>query len=198
VNFWVMLHAADIKTEWLYWHSSLLGLHLSGERETDWTLQARGPVEPVARSVLRPFRSYGWPAIQAALDNPGYPLDRSVRWARTFPKRPRGPRFDDEAEADERRAAALSQEEQQADSDPRAFQALLTRLETEPDPGTRGRIAWFLLRRTHDERSRQALIAAAAEDENVTVRWIARYALRLAGNGTPVAPRTGPPVAPRD
>lgn len=189
VDFWVMLYATDIKTEWVYWDHTLSGLDLPGERETDWTLEAGHPVEPAASSVLLLFRAYGWPAIQAALDNPGYPPDRSARWARTFPKRPVGPRFDHEAEDDRQRNDAIRQEERRADSDPGAFQALLTRLETEPDPDTRGQIAWFLLLRAYDERSRQALAAAAAEDENVRVRWIARYALRLVDSGTPVAPK---------
>ena len=190
VNFWVMLYATYLKTEWVYWDNTLSSLDLPGDLERgSWTLEAGGPVEPAASSVLRLFRSYGWPAIQAALDNPGYPPDRSARWARTFPKRPLGPRFDDEAEADQQRDEAVWQEEQRADRDPDAFQALLTRVETEPDPHTRGQIAWFLLRRTHDERARHALITAAAEDENVRVRWIARYALRLATSGTPVALR---------
>jgi len=187
VNFWVMLYATYLKTEWVYWDTTLSSLDLPGDLERgSWTLQAGGPVEPAASSVLRLFGSYGWPAIQAALDNPGYPPDRSARWARTFPKRPRGPRFDDEAEADQQRYDAVREEEQHADRDPDAFQALLTRLETEPDPGTRSQIAWFLLRRTHDRRARHALIAAAAEDENIRVRWIARYALRLASSRTPV------------
>lgn len=41
--------------------------------------------------MLRVFRIYGWPAIQAALDSPGYPRDRTVQWPRTFPEIPRGP-----------------------------------------------------------------------------------------------------------
>jgi HEAT repeat protein len=71
---------------------------------------------------------------------------------------------------------------ERADSDPRAFQALLARLESHPDPGIRQQAAWYLLRRVHEDRNRQALRAAAAEDEDVEVRWIARYALRLAQN----------------
>jgi hypothetical protein len=188
VNFWVTLQATYIKTEWVYWHNTLTGLNLPGERNRrSWTLDADGPVEPAANSVLGLFRSYGWPAIQAALDNPGYPPDRSVRWARTFPKGLRGMRFAEEEEAHRQRHDAVRQEERRADSDPGAFQALLTWLETEPDPRIRSQIAWHLLRRADDERSRQALTSAAAEDENVQVRWIARYALRLADNETPVA-----------
>src|SRR5215472_11624456 len=171
VNFWVDMHTSDIKTEFVYWQRELHSLANSlGELAWPWEVSSGGPVEPVASDFLRVFRSYGWPAIQAALDNPGYPKDPTVRWPRTFPKIPRGPLFDDEREAAWR---------SRADRDPRAFQALLTRLETDPDPGIRHSASWWLLHRASDERSRQALRAAAAEDENVEIRWIARYALRL-------------------
>ena len=66
----------------------------------------------------------------------------------------------------------------------RAFQALLARLETDPSPSIRQGAAWYLLRTADEERSSQALRAAAAEDEDVEVRWIARYALRLAQGET--------------
>jgi len=185
VSFWAGMHASDIKTEWVYWerdlHSLAAGL---GELVWPWEVSSGDPVEPVASEVLRVFRSYGWPAIQAALDNPGYPKDPTVRWPRTFPKIPRGPLFDDEIEAAQRSRAELEEILKRADRDPRAFQALLTRLETHPDPGIRHSAAWWLLHRASDERSRQALRAAAAEDENVEIRWIARYALRLADRGT--------------
>ena len=64
--------------------------------------------------------------------------------------------------------------------DPRAFQALLARLETDPGPCIRQGVAWYLLGRAHEDPSAQALRAAAAEDEDADVRWIARYALRIA------------------
>jgi HEAT repeat protein len=75
---------------------------------------------------------------------------------------------------------ALDEARAQADSDPRAFQAVLTLLETDPNPGVRHAAAWFLLQRVGEEHSRQALRAAATEDEDVQVRWVARYAFRLA------------------
>jgi HEAT repeat protein len=151
---------------------------------TGWALEAGEPVEPVASEVLRIFFSHGWPAIQAALDNPGYPRDPAVRWARTFPKIPRGPRFDDEVAAGRRSSRALDEARAQADKDPRAFQAVLTLLETDPHPGIRHAAAWFLLQRVGEERSRQALRAAATEDDDVQVRWVARYAFRLAERQT--------------
>jgi hypothetical protein len=181
-DFWVDLHASDIKTEFVYWHRPLDSL--DPERLSRWEVRAGNSVEPVASEVLLVFRSYGWPAIQAALDSPGYPPDPAVRWPRTFPKIPRGPQFDDEAEAERRSEAGLAEIMEQADSDPRAFQALLARLENHPDSGIRQQAAWLLLRRVHEERSRQALRTAAAEDEDVEVRWIARYALRLAQRET--------------
>ena len=181
VNFWTDMHTSDITTEWVYWERNLHSLANSlGELAWPWEVSSGGPVEPVAGEVLRVFRSYGWPAIQAALDNPGYPKDPTVRWPRTFPKIPRGPRFDDEIEAARQSRAELEEIMKRADRDPRAFQALLTRLEADPDPGIRQGAAWWLLHRTSEERSRQALRAAAAEDEDDEVRWIARYALRLA------------------
>ena len=182
VDFWADLHASDLKTEFVYWKRPLHSL--AQEPLLFWTLEAGEPVEPVASEVLRVFRSYGWPAIQAALDNLGYPKDPTARWARTFPKIPRGPRFDDEVAAARRSRAELEQIMALAGSDPRAFQALLARLETGPDPGNRQSAAWWLLYRASEERSRRALRAAAAEDEDVEVRWIARYAFRLTDRGT--------------
>jgi hypothetical protein len=183
VSFWVKLHASDIRTERVYWRRTLASL--DPEPRVQWDIEAGGPIQTVASDVLRAFRSYGWPAIQAALDNPGYPKDPAARWPRTFPKIPRGPLFDDEIEAAQRSWAELVEIMDRADSDPLAFRALLTRLESDPDPAIRQGAAWFLLHRVHDEPSRQALRAAAAEDEDVEVRWIARYAFRLAQRQTP-------------
>lgn len=69
-------------------------------------------------------------------------------------------------------------------SDPRLFQALLTRLETDPDPAIRQDVAWYLTPRAGEEGISQALRAANAEDEDIYVRWMARYALRLADRQT--------------
>jgi hypothetical protein len=182
VSFWADLHTSDLKTEFVYWKWPLQSL--APELLIGWTLEAGRPAEPVAGEVLRVFRSYGWPAIQAALDNPGYPPDRSVRWARTFPKIPLGRASDDEIAAERRSWRALEEAVRRADSDPRAFQAVLTRLETDPHPAIRHAAAWWLLQRVGEERARQALQAAATEDENVQVRWVARYAFRLAERQT--------------
>jgi hypothetical protein len=68
-----------------------------------------------------------------------------------------------------------------AASDPAALQTLLGRLETEPDPGIRRDLAWYLIPRACEEEISRALRAANVEDEDIGVRWIARYALLLAG-----------------
>lgn len=81
------MHTSDITTEFVYWQWDL---HNLAPGLLFWMLEAGRPVEPVATQVLQVFRSYGRPAIQAALDNPGYPKDPAVRWARTFPKNPPG------------------------------------------------------------------------------------------------------------
>ncbi len=180
VNFWVLLHAVDRKTEWVYWDWTLHSLASRWGDAGDWTLRTGDPAGPLAGEVIHSLTKHAWPAIQAALDNPGYPPDPAVRWARTFPKRPRGPRFDDEIAADERAREELDDWMDQAESDPRATAELLTRLETDPDPGARASIAWYLLPRAREEHISRALRAASAGDENVEVRWTARYALRLA------------------
>jgi len=192
VDFWVDLHASWIKTEWVYWDWTMDALAL--EQLSRWEVTAAAPVGPVAGEVLHVFRSYGWPAIQAALDNPGYPRDPAIRWPRTFPKRPRG-RFPEEVEADRQAQEELEQIMIRAGTDFRAFQALLARLETDPSPSIRQGAAWYLLRTADEERSRRALRAAAAEDEDVEVRWIARYALRLAQRET-TADIAGPASSP--
>jgi len=182
VHFWADMHTSDLKTEFVYWQRTLASL--APEPLIGWTLEAGRPVGPVASEVLRIFHSYGWLAIQAALDNPGYPRDPSVRWARTFPKIPRGPMLDDEVAAERRALRAVDQAVARADSDPGAFQAVLACLETDPHRGVRYAAAWFLLSRVGEERARQALQAAATEDEDVQVRWVARYAFRLAERQT--------------
>jgi hypothetical protein len=182
VHFWADLHTSDLKTEFVYWKWQLHSL--APEPLIGWALEAGEPAGPVASEVLRIFHRYGWPAIQAALDNPGYPRDPSVQWPRTFPKIPWGPATDDEIAAQRRSRRALEEAVRQADNDPRAFQAVLTRLETDPHPGIRHAAAWWLLSRAGEERARRALQAAATEDEDVQVRWVARYALRLAERQT--------------
>ena len=78
MDFWVDLHASWIKTEWVYWDWTLRAL--APEPLSRWEVTAGAPADLVASEVLCVFRSHGWPAIQAALDNPGYTRDPAVRW----------------------------------------------------------------------------------------------------------------------
>jgi hypothetical protein len=87
VDFTVYLSAVHGPTSATYWQSQLLGL-IPGNRQIWWTVRVGSPAEPVAENVLDEFRRCGWPAIQAALDDPGYPPDPNVHWPRQFPPRP--------------------------------------------------------------------------------------------------------------
>jgi hypothetical protein len=171
VTFSVVLVAYDIGTDRLYWDQTLNGL---AHRISDWRIKAEAPVKPVADSFLRAFRGYGWPAIQAALDNPGYPPDPGMRWARAFSTAsPEG------RAAMWRARSGLYQPWRRNDP----F-VLLDILENHPEAGERESAARRLIRWASTEQVSQALRAAAAEDEGVRVRWAARYALRLAAPET--------------
>jgi hypothetical protein len=179
VDFWVLVHASDIKPEFTYFDRTLTDLSDAWPPTGRWTIRAGDPVGPVGQEVTESLRTIAWPAIQAALETPAYPPDRAAGWARTFPKLPKGPWSDDEVAAERQSREALEAAEESADTDPRAFQALLALLESDPDPEIRHEAAWWLLNRAGEERCRRALQAAATEDEDAEVRWIARYALRL-------------------
>jgi HEAT repeat protein len=156
--------------------------------------------------LISAIRRYGLPAILAGLDDPGHQLDPDVRWARTFPHVPAiGERLPDGHGADPaawyvqpagtesdsssaelasdialRRPGAAEVVAGEVRNDPRALPALLNRLERDPSPRIRHRIAWRLLTPlAQDPQVRSAPHAAAAEDEDLQVRWAARYALRL-------------------
>jgi len=178
VIFSVGLAARDVTADRLYWDHTLNGL----AQCHDWSIAAGAPTEPVASSVLLAFRGHGWPAIQAALDNPGYPPDPAVRWARTFPTFPASP----EGNAALWRArSGLYHTSEWRKDDPLA---LLEILEKDPSSAERESAARRLIPWTSSEQVSQALRTAADDDEDVRVRWAARYALRLAapdarGNG---------------
>jgi len=175
VIFSAALTARDIKSDRLYWDYTLDGLaHL----RHDWRIEAGAAGGPVASRVLRAFRGYGWPAIQAALDDPGYPPDPGVRWARTFPKFPPGPEGD---AAMWRARSGLYETSKWRRNDPFA---LLEILEKDPSAGEREFAARRLIPLASTEEVGQALRSAATEDEDVRVRWAARYALRLADRET--------------
>jgi hypothetical protein len=188
VDFWVNVHASDSKPEFTYFDRNLTDLSGAWPPIGQWTIGAGDPPGPVGREVVELLRAIAWPAIQAALDDPGHPPDPAAGWARTFPKFPRGPWSDGEVAAERRSREALDAAEERADTDPREFGALLALLESDPDPEIRHEAAWWLLARAGEERCRRALQAAAAEDEDAEVRWIARYALRSAeGAGSGMA-----------
>lgn len=205
VDFTLELGAAYLPTGAGYWNRELPSL-IPGNRDYWWRVEAGRPAEPIASTILSAFRSYGWPAILAALDSWYYPPDPAILGTRTFPPetstaarqaarltldpiapllRPAG-RNHDEA------FAALSDEDPrtrelamgivgvEAADDPRALPALLNRLEHDPSAGVRRMAALRLRPLTQREGVRPALQAAAAEDEDLEVRWQARYALRLA------------------
>jgi hypothetical protein len=171
VIFSAALTARDINTDRLYWEYTLNGLAHLGH---DWRIEAGAEGGPVASRVLQAFRGYGWPAIQAALDSPGYPPDPAVHWARTFPKFPPGPDGD---AAMWRARSGLYETSKWRRNDPFA---LLEILEKDPSAGEREFAARRLIPWASTEEVSQALRSAAAEDEDVRVRWAARYALRLA------------------
>jgi Domain of unknown function (DUF4304) len=88
VRFWVHLTAAYLPTNSTYWTTPLHALIPANTSFTSWTIRADAPAEPVAENLLSVFLDNGWPAIQAALDSPGYPPDPAATWARTFPAEP--------------------------------------------------------------------------------------------------------------
>ena len=68
--------------------------------------------------------------------------------------------------------------------DPRAVPALLERLEHDPSQPVRLMAARGLRPLARLAAVRQALQQAAAMDEDVEIRWAARYALRLTGHSS--------------
>lgn len=205
VQFWVHLTGVHVPTNSVYWTAQLAGLMPGETHPSRWTVRADSPVDAVAEHLLSAFRGYGWPAIQAALDSPGYPPDPAVTWPRAFPPQPTpaalgdtGPNlggltwalrrtgqrddlFRDLGDADERvRSGAVADIGRAADSDPAVVAALLSRLEHDPSPLVRSTAAAALRPLARQPRVGSAFQAAASQDEDYEVRWAARYALRLA------------------
>jgi hypothetical protein len=178
VDFGVYLLAADITAGRVYWDYPLSGL---AHCHPWWTVTAGGQVEPVARSVLQAFHGYGWPAIQAALDDPGYPPDPAVHWARAFPPLPQRPLTAAEDAAIWRTRSKVYHTSKWRRNDPFA---LLEILEKDPLAGERESAARRLIPWASTEEVSHALRSAATEDEDVRVRWASRYALRLADRQT--------------
>jgi hypothetical protein len=208
ISFWVHLTAAHVPTDSVYWTTQLHAL-IPGNRDSSWQVTAGRPAGPVADRVLTAFRSYGWPAIQAALDSPGYPPDPAARWARTFPPAAHpatgyqppmarelrqsgdltGARLAELDSADPAdRASAARYVGLAGLGDPRIVPALLDHLAHDPSPVVRRGAARSLWPLASQPAVRDALQAAAAQDEDLEVRWAARYAVRLVGLGTPPDP----------
>lgn len=151
----------------------LLALMPPGDRPPGhwWEVQAGQPTGPVADSVITAIRCYGWPAILAGLD-----ADPAAWFVQ-----PTGTSSDSSfakltSDMARDRHGAIDSSPM---SDPRALPALLDRLERDPLPFIRRWIACqLLLPMTHDPQVRSALRAVAAEDDNLEVRWAARFALR--------------------
>jgi HEAT repeats len=205
VDFGVYLSAQHTPTGTRFWSASLDEL-IPGRLGQRWAVQAGRSGRPVAASVLGGLREQGWPAIQAALEAPGYPVDPRARWARTFPPRPgAGERpslppglaglaevlvpsgsaadqwFAGLADRDEAaRCSAVDRIGTEAAGDPRALPVLLDRLQHDPSDRVRWQAARALRPSAGSAEVRAALTAAGAEDEDIQVRWAARYALRLA------------------
>jgi hypothetical protein len=205
VDFGVYLSAHHTPTGTRFWAASLDEL-IPDRHGLRWAVQAGHSARPVARSVLAGFRQHGWPAIQAALEAPGYPPDPRARWPRTFPPRPgAGERlvsppglaglaevlapsgtpadkwFAELADRDEAaRCSAVDRIGTEAGQDPRTLPVLLNRLQHDPSDRVRWRAARALRSAAGSAGVRSALAAAGAEDEDLQVRWAARYALRTA------------------
>lgn len=202
VDFTIHLGAEYVPTGYGYWHMRLPAL-MPGRHRGWWNLQTGEPMEPVAEDVLAAFHAYGWPAILAAVDSPGYPKDPAVRWARTFPAGPGTPGpapldlagpaglgqgtdpevnelFTEITDADPGiRLAAAETIVEFAGDDPRTVTALLHLLEHDPLDGIRRLAALGLAPSADEVQVRESLQAAAAQDEDLQVRWAARYAIRL-------------------
>ncbi len=204
VRFWVYVSAVHRPTKSTYWTALLPSLIPGNESLTSWTVDAAGPLEPTADHILRVFRDYGWPALQAALDSPGYPPDPTISWARTYRLDRRssaqggiecssphdanreGTLFADLLDQDEvTRVLTVVEIGNHELSDPRAVPALLSALEHDPSADVRMRTALALRLIAGQPEVRLAFQAAAVQDEDYKVRWAARYGLRLAKCAAP-------------
>jgi hypothetical protein len=193
VEFTINLGAAYTPTGDGYWHERI-GAVMPARRDTWWTLQTGQPIETVAAEVLAAIRSYGWPAIQAALDSPGFPPDPDFRWPRSFQPQPSSallpPWPDDPQDQDpfteitdphpNLRLAAAEIIVEFHLADPRAKRQLLTCLATDPNAGIRVLAGRALATWAGQPDVLAELQAAAAQDEDLRVRWACRYVIRLA------------------
>jgi len=203
VYFTVHLNAWHAPSDALYWRRQLLGL-IPGNREAWWAIRDSQSADSVGEEVLAAFHRYGWPAMLAALDHPGFPPAPDAHWGRTFPlppaagahppgrpdpppwfSRPTGSEHDgiftDIADEDPvARFSSLHLIGSEALDDPRAVPALLHSLEHDPSADVRRIAASSLRFLAAREEVRHELRLAATEDEDLDVRWEARYAIKLA------------------
>jgi len=78
VWFWVHLMACHEPTNAVFWSQELHWLIPGGRAVGGWAIKVDSPPKPVAEAVLSGFRRYGWPAMQAAMDSPGFPPPRQL------------------------------------------------------------------------------------------------------------------------
>lgn len=161
------LNASHAPTGRVYWEKELHWLD-PGVTAGGWTVEVGRPLEEAADSLLKSIRSYGLPAMQAAMDSPGYPPDPQAEWPRAFPPpggqvadgppdlgeiawilRPLGQEADQwlpmlaSASADDR-IEALHKVSSLEDTDPRCRTALLERQVNDPSRRVRRYLADLL------------------------------------------------------
>ena len=64
---------------------------IHNRRRTWWTVETGHPIELVAEDMLADFRDYGWPAILAAVDSPGFQPDPTTSRATSSPEEDSAP-----------------------------------------------------------------------------------------------------------
>ena len=172
--------------------------------DTWWRVSSNSSSASTAEAVVRALTEFGWPAIQAVLESPGFPADPDERWKRSFPSlygddnQPGGPPNNPSAIE----ARSWSAEETIGKlHDANVFVRILALgevrnretttwnsatkdevrqcLEHDPHPHVRRNAARVLGLMTGNGTTTDALRAAAREDEDLYVRWSARYALAL-------------------
>lgn len=169
-----------------------------------WCVQPSTDESAYGALVARQLAEFGFVAIRALFDAPGYPVDRSKVWPRTFPhidslpKRQSGPdRHESRSWTDDQTIENLS--DQKNPSYVRALfeindrPSLWTRstsmevqrlLAGDPHPYVREWAARILGRMSSESFVDDALRECSRDDEDYVVRWSARYTSALRRNGT--------------
>jgi hypothetical protein len=198
VEFTINLSAVHRPTSTGFWWSRL-GVLMPEFHDFWWRLPAGAPTEELLDDVAQSITNYGHVALQAALDEPGYPEDPDRIWGKTFGEDPGQGRFsrplpykplrptnvDDAIErltdpVSNIRSSALFFIFKNARDDPRLVPALIDFLDHEPRTLSRAAAAKYLgFVPGETEMVLAALNRTAQEDEDLTVRVLARYALAL-------------------